>query len=219
MRLTCVAGSSNQDLEGTMKRLKLTLLVVGVLFLIAAFVVYVLRIISCYPAANTYAQFGADQVKTFREACKLDSPLTAQFNNFLLLFVPGITLFTAYWMLTGPRVRNRRVGPLSGFLLVLMVDSLLVMLYGLLGYPAPGVASAPAAWAAEAIAALGFLCYVASVALWHWKRWGLALFQSASIALAAFILIGGGSLILAAVIIGGVIILSLLLRPVRIKLA
>jgi hypothetical protein len=202
-----------------MKKWKLILLVVGILLLIAAFVVYALRIISCYPAANIYAHFGTDQVKALREACKLDSPLIAQFSNFLLLFVPGIALFTAYWMLTRPKVKNRRVGPLSGFLLVLMVDSLLVMLYGLLGYPAPGIASAPAAWAVEAIAALGFLCYVASVALWHWRRWGLALFQGASVALAAFVLIGGGSLILAAVIISGVIVLSLLLRPVRNKLA
>jgi len=92
------------------------------------------------------------------------------------------------------------------------------MLYGLLGYPAPGIANAPAAWAVEAIAALGFLCYLAALAIWHWKRWGLLLFQGASIALAIFILLGGGSPILAAVIVGGVIILSLLLSPVRSKM-
>jgi hypothetical protein len=70
----------------------------------------------------------------------------------------------------------------------------------------------------EAIAALGCLCYLAALALWHWKLWGLLLFQGASIALTVFILLGGGSLILAAVIISGVIILSLLLRPVRSKM-
>jgi hypothetical protein len=99
-----------------------------------------------------------------------------------------------------------------------MVDSLLVMFFGLLNYPAPGVASGPAAWAVEVIAALGFLCYVAALALWHWKRWGLPLFQGASITLAIFILLGGSSLVLAAVIIAGVIGLSLLLRPIREKL-
>jgi hypothetical protein len=99
-----------------------------------------------------------------------------------------------------------------------MFDSLLVMFFGLLNYPAPGIANGPAAWAVEVIAALGFLCYLAALALWHWKRWGLVLFQGASIALAVFILLGGRSLILAAVIVAGVIGLSLVLRPLRNKL-
>jgi hypothetical protein len=46
----------------------------------------------------------------------------------------------------------------------------------------------------------------------------LLVFQGASIALAAFILLGGSSLVLAAVIVAGVIGLSLLLRPLRDKL-
>ena len=198
-----------------MKNWKLILLVAGIFLLIAAFAVYAARIASCYPPANIWAQFSPEYVKGFRESCKLDSPLTTQFSDFLVLFFPGIILFSAYWLWTRTRVKNRRAGQLSAFLLLLMFDSLLVMLYGLLGYPAPGIANAPAAWAVEAIAALGFLSYLAALALWHWKRWGLLLFQGASIALAAFILLGGGSLILAAVIAGGVVVLSLLLRPVR----
>jgi len=201
-----------------MKNWKLILLIAGILLLSAAFAVYAARIASCYPPANTLAQFSPEYVKGFRESCKLDSPLTTQFKGFLVLFISGIILFSAFWLLTRPRVKNRRTGQLSAFLVLLMIDSLLVMLYGLLGYPAPGIANAPAAWAVEAIAALGFLCYLAALALWQWKRWGLLLFQGASIALAAFILLGGGSLILAAVIIGGVLILSLLLRPVLSKM-
>ncbi len=115
--------------------------------------------------------------------------------------------------MTRPKVKNRRAGQLSVFLLLLMFDSLLVMLFGLLGYPAPGVANAPAAWAVEVIAALGFLCYLAALALWHWKRWGLLLFQGASIALAVFILLGGRSPILAAVIVAGVIVLVVAPAP------
>jgi hypothetical protein len=200
-----------------MKNWMLILLVAGILLLIAAFAVYAARIASCYPPANILAQFSPEQVKGFREACKLDSPLTAQFSDFFVLFIPGIILFSAYWLLKRLRVKNR-TGQLSAFLLLLMFDSLLVMFYGLLGYPAPGIANAPAAWAVEAIAALGFLCYLAALALWNWKRWGLLLFQGASIALAVFILLGGGSLVLAVVIVGGVIILSLLLRPLRSKM-
>jgi len=201
-----------------MKNWKLILLVAGILLLLAAFATYVARIASCYPPANILAQYSPEQVKGFREACKLDSPLPVQFSDFLLLFIPGIVLFSAYWLVTRPKVKNRRVGQLSVFLLLVMFDSLLVMLFGLLGYPAPGVSNTPAAWVVEVIAALGFLCYLAALALWHWKRWGLALFQGASIALAVFILLGGRSPILAAVIIAGVIGLSLLLRPMRNKL-
>jgi hypothetical protein len=201
-----------------MKNWKVILLVTGILLLIAAFAVYAARIASCYPPANILAQYSPEYVKGYRETCKLDSPLTTQFSDFLVLFIPGIILFSAYWLLTRPRIKNHRAGQLDAFLLLLMLDSLLMMLYGLLGYPAPGVANAPAAWVVEAIAALGFLCYLAALALWHWKRWGLLLFQGASIALAAFILLGGGSLILAAVIVCGVIVLSLLLHPLRSKM-
>ena len=201
-----------------MKNWKLVILILGILLIIAAFAVYVARIVSCYPPENVYSQFSPEQAQGFREACQLDYPIFTQFGYFLLLFVPGIISFSTYWLITRPQVKNRRAGQLRGFLLLLMFDSLLVMFFGLLNYPAPGVANGPAAWAVEAIAALGFLCYVAALALWHWKRWGLLLFQGASIALAVFILLGGSSLVLAAVIVVGVIGLSLLLRPLRDKL-
>jgi hypothetical protein len=201
-----------------MKNLKLVLLIAGISLLIAAIAAYTARIASCYPPANILAQYSPEQVKGFREACKLDSPVPVQFRDFLLLFIPGIILFTAYWLMTRPKVKNRHVGQLNVFLILVMFDSLLVMLFGLLGYPAPGITNTTAVWVVEVIAALGFLCYLAALALWHWKRWGLALFQGASITLAVFILLGGRSLILAAVIVAGVIGLSLLLRPLRNKL-
>lgn len=201
-----------------MKNWKIVLLLGGIFLLVAAVAVYAARIVSCYPSENIYSQFSAEQAQGFREACQLDSSIIIQFSNFLLLFIPGIILFSIYWLITRPRVKNRRAGQLNVFLLLLMFDSLLVMFFGLLNYPIPGVANGPAAWAAEAIAALGFLCYLAALALWHWKRWGLLLFQGASIVLAVFTLIGGKSLILAVVIIAGVIGLPLVLRPLRNKL-
>jgi len=201
-----------------MRKWKLILLVAGILLLFAAFMAYVVRITSCYPLANNFAQFSPEQVKGYRESCQMDSPLTTQFRTFLVLFFPGIILFSAYWLLAPPKVKSRRTGPLSVFLLLVMFDSLLVSLYSLLEYPAPWSIGAQLAWAVEFIAVLGFLCYLAALALWHWKRWGLLLFQGASVTLAAFILLSGGSLILAAVIAVGVIGLSLLLRPLRSKL-
>ena len=201
-----------------MKNWKIVMLVVGILLLIAGFVAYIARIASCYPAATIFAQYSPDYVKAYRESCQMNAAVTTQFSLFMELFIPGILLFSAYWLTTRPKVKNRRSGQmLNIFLLLVLFDSLLVMFTGLLKYPAPGDANAPAGWVVESVAALGFLCYLGSLALWHWKRWGLLLFQGASIALAVFILLGGGSLILAAVIIGGVLVLSLLFRSLRSK--
>jgi len=138
-----------------------------------------------------------------------------QFSGFLALFVPGIILFTAYFLSSAPRVKARRKGPLQAFLLLMILDSLLVAVYGLYTYANPAGVQAPASWAVLVVAVLGFLTYISTLALWHWKRWGLALFQGAAIALAVFILLGGGSLVLAGVIVAGVVILSLLLRSMR----
>jgi hypothetical protein len=201
-----------------MKNWKLILLITGILLLVTSLGVYIYRIAGCYPPANVYSQYSPEYAQGFRQDCLLDSPVIIQFSTFLLLFMPGIILFSTYWLINRPIVKNRRVGQLSAFLLLLMFDSLLVTIYGMLGYPVPGNVNSPAPWAVEAIAVLGFLCYLAALALWHWKRWGLVLFQGASVALAAFILLGGGSLVLAAVIVGGVIVLSLVLRPLRNKL-
>jgi len=201
-----------------MKNWKIIILVAGILLLVASLGVYAARISSCYPPANIWAQYTPEQISGMKQTCKLASSILVQFSDFLWLFIPGIVLFTAYWLITRPAVRSRRGGMLSAFIILIMFDSLLVMAYGLLGYPVPENASAPATWVVEVIAALGFLCYFSTLALWHWKRWGLMLFQSASVALAVFILLGGHSLILAAVIIAGVLGLSLLLRPVRNKM-
>lgn len=122
-----------------MKNWKPILLVAGILLLIAAFAVYAARIASCYPPANILAQFSPEYVKSFQENCKLDTPLTTQFSGFLALVIPEIILFSSYWLLTQPRVKNRRICQLSAFLLLLMFYSLLVMLYGLFGALAQGI--------------------------------------------------------------------------------
>ena len=201
-----------------MKNWKIILLIAGILLLIASFAVYASRVSICNPPADIWAQFTPEQISSMTETCHLKSPIQVQFASFLWLFIPGIILFSAYWLSSRPKVKNRRVVQLEAFLIIIMADSLLVMVYGLLGYPSPVNTRPTAAWAVEAIAALGFLSYISTLALWHWKRWGLVLFQFASIALAVFILLGGGSLILSGVIIAGVIGLALLLRPVRNKL-
>ena len=201
-----------------MKTWKIIMQLAGILLLVASFTVYVARISSCYPPASIWAQYTPEYISGMMQTCKFDFSLLEQFTLFLILFVPGIILFSAYWLITRPAVKSRRGGMLGAIIIFIMVDSLLVMVYGLLGYPVPGSAGTPTAWVAEVIAALGFICYLSTLAIWHWKRWGLLLFQGASMGLAVFILLGGQSLILAGVIIAGVLGLSMLIRPVRYKM-
>jgi hypothetical protein len=139
--------------------------------------------------------------------------LPARFGLFLALFVSGIVLVTFHFLTLRSRVKVRRMMPLQVFLFLVLLDSLFITVYGLYSYTHP--TSKPAGWAVLVVAGLGFLAYVSTLAIWHWKRWGLALFQGTSVALAAFILFGGGSPILAGFIVLGVIALSLLLRFVR----
>jgi len=203
-----------------MKNWKIIMLVVGVLLLVASIIVYEIHITSCYPPASIWEQFTSESKTALIQTCKFKSdphPLV-QFTSFLSLFIPGIILFSSYWFITRPAINSRRGAMLNVFLVMIMFDSLLVAMFGLLSYPAPPLFNGPASWVVETIAGLGIACYLATLALWHWKRWGLILFQGASAALAVFILLGGQDLILAAVIIAGVLGLSLLLRPVRHKL-
>lgn len=137
----------------------------------------------------------------------------ARFDWFLALFVPGILLVTFHFLSRGTRVKVRRAVPLQAFLLLVLLDSLFISVYGLYSYTHP--TSKPAGWAVLVVAGLGFLAYISTLAIWRWKRWGLVLFQGASIALATFVLLGGGSPVLAGFIVLGVIVLSLLLRSVR----
>jgi quinol-cytochrome oxidoreductase complex cytochrome b subunit len=201
-----------------MKTWKILMQLAGLLLLVASFAVYVARISSCYPPANIWAQYTPEYISGMMQTCKFYFSVLEQFTLFLILFVPGIILFSAYWLITRPVVKSRRGGMLGAFIIFIMFDSLLVMVYGLLGYPVPGSTGAPTAWVAEVIAVLGFICYLSTLAIWHWKRWGLLLFQGASMGLAVFILLGGQSLILAGVIIAGMLGLSVLIRPVRHKM-
>ena len=201
-----------------MKNWKLILLVAGILLLVASFAVYAARISSCYPSAKLWSEFTMEYQSGWMQSCSFESSVLVQFALFLILFVPGILLFTVYWLIARPAVKNRRRGMLSAFIILIMFDSLLIMLYGLLGYPTPGNTSSPAGWVVETIAVLGFLCYLSTLAIWHWKRWGVSLFEGASVALAVFILLGGKSPLLAGVIIVGVVGLSILLRRVRNKM-
>jgi hypothetical protein len=200
-----------------MKNWKIIILVAGILLLAASIIVYEARITSCYPPKSIWEQYTPEYQKVLAQTCNYSDSLVP-FTPFLSLFIPGIILFSAYWFITRPAVNSRRGGMLNIFLAMIMFDSLLVAMFGLLNYPKPPLFNVPAGWVVETIAGLGFACYVATLALWHWKRWGLILFQGASAALAVFILLGGHNLILAGVIIAGVLGLSLLLRPVRHKL-
>jgi hypothetical protein len=201
-----------------MKTWKILMQLAGVLLLVASFAVYVARISSCYPPAKIWAQFTPEYISGMRQACRFDSSVLEQFTLFLILFVPGIILFSAYWLIIRQPVKSFPGSMLGALILINLFISLGTIVYCLLAYPVPGTAGVSKAWVIEVITALGFICYLSILAIWHWKRWGIPLFQGASVAQVVFIVFGGQSPILAGVILAGVLGLSLLIRPVRHKM-
>jgi hypothetical protein len=201
-----------------MKNWKMLLWLLGGLLMLAALVLYLGQVTSCYPPAAIWKKFTIDQMTAFVEACRLKASPASRFADFLSLSVPGVILFTTYWLILPPRVKIQRNAVLAIALILMMLVCLFVTLTGMLAYPVPGNPTPSAAWVGEAIAALGFLGYLGLLALWRWKRWGGILFQVAAIALAAFLLLAGGSRLLSGILVLGVVIVALLVRPFRHKL-
>jgi hypothetical protein len=71
----------------------------GSLLLIVAFIVYAGRIVSCYPLMDVFIHYNPEQMRRIREACQMDSRLISQLCDFLVLYTPGIILFSVYWLL------------------------------------------------------------------------------------------------------------------------
>jgi MFS family permease len=201
-----------------MKNWRTVLWVAGVLLLAASLLVYLYRVVSCYPSSATWHQFTTFQQEAFQKTCQLTAPNFVQFIWFLALFSPGVVLFTIYWLVRRPDPDHRRSSFLGVFLVLMMVASLINMAYGLLNYPSPLHPPQPAPWAIVLVGILGFLAYLGALAAWRWKRWGVWLFYAAAVLTAALVLLSGGSFLVAGLLILGVIILPLLLRPYRKRL-
>ena len=201
-----------------MKILKLLCLILGVILILASLVIYIGQVTSCYPSAAVWQQFSLPEQTAFQNECRLAAPPFSRFAKTFWLFISGISLFTAYWLWRQPAVKARHSSRLTSALVLMMVISLGVVVYGLLGYPLPWEATAAPAWVVEVIAGLGFLGYIGLLALWQWRRWGLLLFDGAAVALTAFLILGGGSLLLGGILIVGILVLTLFIQPIRHKL-
>jgi len=202
-----------------MKNWKRLLWIFGSLLLAASLLLYIRLVTSCYPPPSAWKIFSPDEMTAFAQTCRLKASPASRFADFLVVFACGAILFTAYWFDKPARVRARRSGFLSAWLILLMGVSLFVTASNLIDYPVPGNAGAPAPWVVEVIAGLGFLGYIGLLALWRWKRWGAILFPAAALALAVFLILAQGSRLLSGFLVLASLLLVLLLRPVRHKLA
>ncbi len=198
-----------------MKRGKTILIILGPLLFLASLVDYVGQVTSCYPSPNIWKKFSIQDQTAFQKACHLLASPTSRFDSFLWLFVTGTLLFTIVILRSQSKAKDQRSVGLDVFLVMLMMDGLLMTLYGLLSYPVPWETSAAPVWVMELIAALGFLIYIACLGIWYWRRWGFYLLLLSTIFMAALILLKGLGFILAAIPILGVIVLVLFLVPVR----
>ena len=193
-----------------MKKWMLTLFILGIILLLASFLIYVVRSGYCYP--QTLPERSLEETAQFRKECSLDSPRIVQFSGFLVLFLSGITMVTAYWLMRPPKAQVPRDGPLASFLLLTIFDSLLLAVLALLSYPETGSGSGRAA---VMMAGFGLASYVSLLGIWQWKRWGLLLFQAVAVLLTVYTGASGLTMFPAAVAIFSVFYLTLILRPLR----
>jgi len=202
-----------------MKNWKRLLLIFGGLLFVAGLVIYIGQVTSCYPSAAAWNQLSADEKTAFAQECRLKASPASRFADFLTLSVPGLVLFSAYWLSLPPRPKTRRGPALAAALIMMMLVCLFIFLVGMLAYPVPGSPGPGQAWVGEVMAVLAVLGYLGLLGLWRMRRWGGMAFQGAAVALAAFLLLGGGSRLLAGILVLGVVIVAVLLRSARHSLA
>jgi hypothetical protein len=193
-----------------MKKWIVLFLIGGIILLLASFAVYAVRIGYCYSAS--LPEKSPEEMAQFRQECSLDDTRVVQFSGFLVLFIPGILLFTAYWLMRSPKAQVQRPGPLASFLLLTLFDSLLLGVLALLSYPEAGSGSVRAALI---LAGCGFAGYISLLGIWQWKRWGLLVFQGVTVMLTIYTGVSGLPLLPASVAIFSAIYLTMILRPLR----
>lgn len=193
-----------------MKKWLLLALIAGIVFLVISSLVYIFRISYCYPAIPP-ARTTAEALQ-FRQDCRLDASRAGQFVGFLVLFIPGVLLASIYWLARPTTVKVVRPGPLASFLLLTLFDSLLLVVAALISYPGSGSGTVKGALFLAGFGAAG---YIGLLGIWQWKRWGLLVFQAATVLLTMYSGINGITLLPAVVAIFSAIYLTLILRPLR----
>jgi hypothetical protein len=196
-----------------MKKWFIIFLIVGIALLLASFFIYAIWIGYCYPAILPVRS--PEEALQFRQDCGLDAHGIGRFSGFLALFTPGVLLVTAYWLVRPPKANIPRSGHLASFLVLTLFESLLLVLLALLSYPDISAASGKVALA---MAGFGCICYITILGIWQWKRWGLRVFQGATVLFTVYSGLNGLSFLPAVVAIFSAIYLTLILRPLRVHM-
>jgi len=196
-----------------MKKWSIIFLIVGIALLLASFLVYAVWIEECYPAA--IPERSAEEALQFQQDCGTKASWAGQFSGFLVLFIPGALFVTTYWLVRPPKAHIQRSGPLASFLLLTLFDSLLLVVVALLSYPEIGAGSGKVVLV---LAGFGFASYISLLGIWQWKRWGLLFFQAVTVLLTGYTGLNGLSLFPVAVAIFSAIYLTLILRPLRVRM-
>lgn len=196
-----------------MKKWFILLLIIGIALILASFFIYASWIGYCYPA--TLPERSPEQVLQFQQDCGQDANQVRPSSGFLAFFIPGALLVTTYWLVQPPKANIPRSGHLASFLVLTLFESLLLLLLALLSYPDINAASGKVALV---MAGFGCISYIAILGIWQWKRWGLLVFQGATVLFTIYTGLNSLSFLPAVVAIFTAIYLTIILRPLRVHM-
>jgi hypothetical protein len=153
-------------------RLNLTriILILGLLLILASFLPYARE-------SAKYAQIPAGASETVIAQVKqekgLDRPLALQYGAFLLLFLPGVILLSAYGTY-GLRKSAAPIGTLARVILWLVqFTNVFMAMFDLMQAPRSDGLFTLFWWMMIIIAALGLGNFVFALALWNGQKWGI----------------------------------------------
>jgi hypothetical protein len=183
-------------------------LVIGLLLILASFVVYGLRVLeTTIPFEST-----PQQIANLTRIYGLDRPVIEQYQWFLFTFLPGLTLLGIYGTV-GLRRRDFQHGILVKTFIVLMLITNTVTMLTYLVTAHASIAESPLAfWVGLVDAGLALVNFVFLLVLWNGYKWGAWAFGISSFVLCTLKFVGHIPIFPVLFEVSSVIILIYLLR-------
>ena len=183
-------------------------LVIGLLLILASFVVYGLRVLeTTIPFEST-----PQQIANLTRIYGLDRPVIEQYQWFLFTFLPGLTLLGIYGTFGLGRRDFQHWILVKIFIVLMLITNTVTILNFLVTAHASAQDTPLAFWAALMVAALALANYAFLLVIWNGFRWSVWAFGIASFVLCTLKFIGQVPIFPVLFELSSVVILIYLLR-------